>query len=298
MDKIACMRMFCRVVKEGGFSAAARSLGSSKVAVSRSVSALEADLGLRLLQRTTRKMHPTDDGLAYYERCQALLDDFDELEHAIKDRGEQVKGKLRVSLPSESFSQRHLQAFFVEFARSYPDLDLELHLADRYVNIVEEGFDAAIRIGQLEDSSLIARKLADMEIYLCASPGYLQQHAQIDHPQDIQTHDLVADSNHRSGQSCLFQQGEQRIAVQMESRIRVNSSQSVVDFLKQGFGLGVCPSFMVQEEIQRGELQRVLADWVMGRGGIYLVYSHRKHLSGKLRALAESLNAYFDNKGQ
>jgi DNA-binding transcriptional LysR family regulator len=294
MDKIACMRCYCHVVKEGGFSAAARKLGISKVLVSRNIAALENDLGVRLLQRTTRKMSPTDDGRAYYERCLALIEDFDSLEGSIKDRGEQISGKLRLSIPSEAFTSRHLLPFFTEFAARYPEIELELMLADRYVDIVDEGFDAALRIGNLADSSLIARKLADMEAMLCASPRYLELHPAITQPLDIQSHPMVVDSNHRSGASYVFQQADKRVSVKCKSRIRANSASAILAFLKEGFGIGLCPSFMLKQDLESGELVRLLNDWSLGTGGIYLVYSHRKHLSAKVRVLTEEISRYFE----
>jgi DNA-binding transcriptional LysR family regulator len=289
------MRCYCNVVREGGFSAAARKMGISKVLVSRNVAALENDLGIRLLQRTTRKMSPTDDGRAYYERCISLLEDFDALEGSIKDRSEQASGKLRLSIPSEAFTTRHLLPFFTDFAKRYPQLELDLLLADRYVDIVDEGFDAALRIGKLEDSSLIARKLADMEIVLCASADYLKGKPNINHPLDVQAFPMVMDSNYRGGLNCLFTQGENRVSAKSQSRIRVNSPLAVIEFLKSGFGIGLCPSFMLKEELESGELVRLLSDWTLGTGGIYLVYSHRKHLSAKVSVLVDEISQYFQS---
>lgn len=296
MDKLACMKTFCAVVKEGGFSAAALWLGTSKVVVSRQITHLKNELGLRLLQRTTRKMSPTDDGLAYYERCLTLLDDFDELDSAIKERRSHATGRLRMAVPSEAFTSRHLLPFFVEFAGKYPQVELDIALSDRYVDIVEEGFDAALRIGRLDNSSLIARKLADMEIVLCASPRYLNAHPAIKHPKDIEQHPVIMDSNFRGGQSCDFSFEEEKITVKMNAKVRINSSLGVNAFLKQGFGLGLCPSFMVTHELESGEFMRILPDWHVMSGGIYIVYSHRKHLSARVSLLVAELSQYFERR--
>ncbi|WP_096084989.1 LysR family transcriptional regulator [Agaribacterium haliotis] len=296
MDKLSCMRSFCEVMKAGSFSQAARQLGISKVMVSRNVSALESELGLRLLQRTTRKMSPTDEGRAYYERCQALLDEFDELDASIKDRAGQARGRLRLSVPSESFFNRQLLPFFSDFARQHSELELDIALSDRYIDIVEEGFDAAIRIGQLQNSSLIARRLADMQQLLCASPDYCAAQPPINQPEDLQQHELIIDSNYRGGQHYVFKRGQHSVSVKASGRLRINSADAVSSFLLQGIGIAVCPSFMVSDELKSGQLQQLLPEWSLGSGGIYLLYSHRKHLSAKVRLLQSALCAYFDKQ--
>ncbi|WP_370980948.1 LysR family transcriptional regulator [Agaribacterium sp. ZY112] len=290
------MRTYCSVVKMGSFSSAARSLGCSKVMVSRNISALEHDLGLRLLQRTTRKMSTTADGQAYYERCLSLLEEFDSLEDSIKDRTKEASGKLRLAVPSEAFTGRHLLPFISDFARQHQQLELDVVLADRYVDIVDEGFDAAIRIGALEDSSLIAKKLANMELILCANPYYLDQVSPPKHPEDLLKHDLVIDSNYRGGQSCSFSRGTEKLHIKLHGRIRINSSQASSSLIKQGLGIGFCPSFMIRHELESGELIRLLPEWQLMRGGIYLVYSHRKHLSAKVSILQTAMQTYFDQR--
>lgn len=293
-----CMRLFCAVVREGGFSAAARQLGLSKVVVSRSVARLESDLGVRLLQRTTRQMSPTDEGLAYFERSQALLEEFDSLEAAVTEHHGQAKGKLRLAVPSEAFTTRYLLDFVGSFLQRHSDLGMELVLGDRYVDIVDEGFDAAIRIGQLEDSSLIARQLAPMEILLCARPEYLQGHDPITHPQQLADHEFVLDTNYRSGRSARLIRGDAEYDLRLQGRLRMNSSEGCRRLLLQGLGIGIVPSFMVDEELAAGRLVRVLPDWHLGRGAIHVVYSHRQYLSAKVKLLVEGLVEHFQALSQ
>ncbi len=287
------MRAFCEVVKEGGFSAAARKLGLSKVLVSRYVSALENDLGVRLLQRTTRKMSTTEVGESYYIRCLTLLDDFQDLDDAIKAQHKQVAGKLKLSVPSEAFTNKHLVPFFTKFAQAYPNIELDIQLADRYIDIVEEGFDLAIRIGRLDDSSLIARKLANMKMILCASPEYLTQSASLSHPSDLKQHKLIIDSNFRGGQSWTFTKQSASTTIKVEGPIRINSAAAATGFLKNHIGIGICPSFMIIEELKEGSLVNVMPEWSLSAGGIYAVYSHRRHLSSKINVLVQALVEHF-----
>lgn len=294
MDKVTCMRAFCEVVKEGGFSAAGRKLNVSKVLVSRYVAALEAELGVRLLQRTTRKMSTTDLGQAYFERCLAILDDFEELEESIKDSHRDAAGTLRLSVPSESFTHQHLTEFLCQFAKRYPQIKLDVLLVDRFVDIVGEGFDVAIRGGKLNDSSLIARKLAPLEMLICATPAYLDQSTLINEPEDLAGHSLIVDSNYRHGQNWQFSRGEQSKLYKAQSRIRVNSAKITAEFIKQDLGIGLCPSFMVAEELANGKLVRVLPEWEIMKGGIYAIYSHRKHLSARVNLLVNELVEYFE----
>ena len=294
MDKVTCMTAFCEVVKEGGFSAAARKMNSSKVLVSRYISALEADLGVRLLNRTTRKMSTTDVGQAYFERCVTLLEDFQELDDAVKVHQREVTGKLKISVPSEAFTNKHLTPFFSQFIEEHPNIELDINLADRYIDIVDEGYDLAVRVGKLGDSSLIARKLADMRLLICASIDYLNQHKRILEPKDLVDHRLVVDSNYRGGQKWTFQKGGEQISIKAQGNLRVNSSAVATHILKQGLGVGLCPSFMVEEELKSGQLLEVLPDWEVSRGGIYALYSHRKHLSAKVKVILDALSEHFE----
>ena len=293
MDKIVCMHAYCEVVREGGFSAAARKIGSSKVLVSRYVSALETDLGVRLLERTTRKMRTTDVGQAYYERCQRLLEDFAELDASIKERHREAAGKLRLSVPSEAFTNKHLLPFFIQFAQDYPMIDLEVQLADRYIDIIEEGFDVAIRIGKLQDSSLIARQLAPMKMLICASPNYLAKSSSIKTPDDLRNHQLVIDTNYRGGQQWVFKKDGESISVKANGRLKINSAASTTELILNDLGVGICPSFMVTDELSKGLLTPVLKDWCIYEGGIYAMYTHRKHLSARVSLVVDALKEYF-----
>lgn len=295
MDKINCMRAFCQVVKEGSFSGAANKLHLSKVLVSRSIASLEESLGVKLIQRTTRKMSLTEEGKAYYDRCQALLDDFDELENSVRDQHQGVKGRLKISAPSEEFTCEHLSPFIAQFSKQFPELKFDIVLADRYIDIVEEGFDVAIRIGQLDDSNLIARTLGLFEVIVCASPDYLSNSSygpKITHPSDLESHSIIADSNVRDGHSWRFRQAGATVSVNIDGRMRVNSSRMVKECLAAGLGIGICPSFMVDDMIRSGRLVRLLDSWQLMKGGIYVVYNHRNLLSTKVKTFVDALVDY------
>lgn len=293
MDKLNCMKMFCTVVKTGGFTAAAKQAQSSKVLVSRAVSTLENDLGIRLLQRTTRKMSLTEDGRAYFERCQALIEEFDDLDNSVKDSSKNVQGRLRLSLPTEQFTLKHLLPFITDYAKKYPELDLDIMLVDRHVDIVDEGIDVAIRIGTLSDSTLIAKKLGTMSLLLCASKTYCQQHAEITSPKDIPSHSFILDTNYRGGQRMTLQNKNENLDITFKNKIAVNNAFICREFIKQGMGIGLCPDFMIADDLKKGELIQLLPAWEISQGGIYAVYSHRKHLTAKVSSFVNEISDYF-----
>jgi DNA-binding transcriptional LysR family regulator len=296
MDKLLCKQVFCQVVKEGSFTAAARKLNSSKVMVSRAVSQLEEDLAVRLLYRTTRKMNPTEEGLAYFERCQTLLEDFENLDTSLREKHQTAKGRLRISIPSDSFSINNLISPIFDFMQAYPEVEFDIHMGDRYVDLVDDGFDVVIRIGNLGDSSHIARKLDDMYLLVCATPEYLESHAQIKEPNDLNQHELLADTIYRSGRTWNFTKGNDSVLVKTNSRFKINSPSVIAEGVLKGLGVGMCPSFVVQEQLKSGQLVAVLQEWELMTGGVYAVYSHRRHLSAKVNIFVEFLIQHFRSK--
>ncbi|TDF35613.1 LysR family transcriptional regulator [Alteromonadaceae bacterium M269] len=296
MDTLRCRQIFCQVVKEGSFSAAARKLQTSKAMISRAVSQLEEDLNVRLLYRTTRKMSPTEEGLAYFERCQMLLEDFETLDKSVRAKHQTAEGKLRISIPSEAFSIESLVPHLFSFMRAYPKVEFDIFAGDRYVDIVDDGFDVAIRIGALKDASYIARKLGDVQLQFCATPTYLSNNETIHQPSDLLQHQLIVDSIYRPGQPWVFKKGDQSVSVKADGYFKVNSPMIVCEALLNGFGVGMCPSFVIQKYINSGQLITVLDEWELMRGGIYAIYSHRQHLSTKVRLFVDHLIQSFAEK--
>lgn len=293
MDKLRSKEIYCYVVKEGSFSAAAKKLNISKVMVSRAVSELENDLSTRLLHRTTRKMSTTEEGLAYFERCQILLDDLDTLDQSVREKNQIAKGLLRLAVPSDYFSNNYLMKPILDFMQRYPEVEFDIHTGDRYIDIVDDGFDIAIRIGALEDSSYIARKLSEMHLIVCATPAYLEKCGPINTPEDLNHHSLLVDTIYRSGRSWVFKKGQESVSIQLTSRFKANSPVLVFTAIENGLGVGMCPSFIVQNKVNSGELVSVLNDWELMTGGIYAIYSHRRHLSSKVNLFIEHLIAHF-----
>jgi DNA-binding transcriptional LysR family regulator len=284
------------VVKEGSFSAAAKKLQISKVMVSRAVTQLEEDLAVRLLYRTTRKMSPTEEGVAYFERCQVLLDDFDILDRSVREKHQTAKGLLRIAIPSEAFSINNLVPLIFSFMKLYPEVEFDIHQGDRYVDIVDDGFDVAIRIGDLEDSSHIARKLDDMSLLICATPEYLEKNSPINKPDDLNEHALLVDTIYRSGRSWVFKKDNNAVPIKINSHFKVNSPLIISEAIDNGLGVGMCPSFVVQAKLKSGEFVSVLDDWKLMTGGIYAIYSHRRHLSTKVSLFVEHLIKHFKSQ--
>jgi DNA-binding transcriptional LysR family regulator len=293
VDKLRSRQIYCQVIKEGSFSAVAKKLKISKVMVSRAVSELEEDLAVRLLNRTTRKMSPTEEGMAYFERCQVLLDDFDVLDKSVREKHQTAKGLLRISIPSEAFSKNNLMPPIFDFMQLYPDVEFDIHAGDRYVDIVDDGFDVVIRIGDLSDSSHIARKLGEMNLIICATPEYLKKHEPIIKPEDLNQHSLLVDTVYRSGRSWLFKKENQSTSIKLNSHFKVNSPIIISEAIKNDLGIGMCPSFVIQNELKSGEFVSVLDDWELMRGGVYAIYSHRRYLSTKVSLFVEHLIKHF-----
>lgn len=288
MDKISCMRAFVAVAAAEGFSSAARKSGQSKALLSKYVTYLEGELGIRLLSRTTRRVSLTTDGKAYYERCRALLDELDELEASVQAQQGQPKGVLRVSAPV-SFAELRLVPLLDDFLRQYPALSVQLQLSDRMVDMVDEGIDVAIRVADLPDSSLVARKLTPVRIIACASVNYLQQQGIPLHPSELDQHDCIIDTNLPTPDRWDFMLQDRLLQVPVAGRMAVNSATAVRELTLQGHGIALCPDFVVQEDIVAGRLVSLLESYEPQRHSLYAVYPHRRHLSTKIRCFIDFL---------
>lgn len=293
MDVITNMRTYAAVVHSGSFTAAAERLGISKSLASKYVRQLEERLGVRLLHRTTRKLNVTESGQAYYQRCAQLLEDFDELEAAITDQQKAPSGQLLISAPT-SFGEMYLGEAVARYLQSQPKVSVELVLADRYVNLVEEGFDLAVRIGELADSSLIARRLAPMHITAVASPQYLARAGAPQHPRELANHACILDTNINTGEHWSFQQEGQRFRVKVGGRFRVNNAQAAQNMALAGHGISLCPSFVTAKALHDGRLQVLLADYALKAQAIYAVYPHNRHLAAKTRSFVDFLVKHFE----
>ena len=286
------MTVFARVVEEQGFSAAARRLGLSKSAVSKHVAQLEDRVGARLLHRTTRRLGLTDVGAAFYERCARILAEVEEAELAVSQMSSAPRGTLRVSAPV-SFGSRYLAAPIAELALLYPELRIEVVLSDRVVDLVDEGYDVAIRIGRLADSSLIAKRLCTMPGFIVAAPRYLAKHGTPLGPGDLQQHNCLLYSLSAAGDVYPLREGDRDIAVKVDGRMRANNGDFLMEAVRQGVGLAFMPAFFCGADLRAGTVVEVLSAYRATPGAISAVYPHNRHLSVKVRVFVDFLVAFF-----
>ena len=290
MDKYQEMRVFSTVVEAGSFVAAAESLGMSKAAVSRYVSELEQRLGVRLIHRTTRKLSLTPEGEVFLARCQDILSSIDASEAEISTRSVTVSGLLKVSVPV-SFGIRHMAPLWHEFLDKHPQVSLDVQLADRVIDLVDEGFDLAVRIARLPDSSLISRQIASTRLVLCAAPNYLERKGIPKHPSELVEHDVVSYSRLATGDQWHFERPEGTISVKVRPRMWSNNGDSCIAACVQGAGIQLQPTFLIEQELRRGALIEILPQFRAANLGIYVVYPTRKFVLPKVRALVEFLDA-------
>ncbi len=287
--KLTQMNAFAAVVEAGSFTSAAGAKGLSKAALSRHVAQLEDRLGVRLLNRTTRRLSLTEAGRAYYEGCQRMLSEAEGAEAQVTALAASPRGVLRLSAPM-SFGVTHLTPLLAPFLAACPELSLDLVLGDRLVDLVEEGFDAALRIGELEDSSLIARRLCGLQVYICATPAYLERAGLPRHPKDLATHDCLLYSYQRDSRVWHFEGPDGRLSIEVKGRAVANNGDALLGLALAGQGLVSLPSFFVAEPLRDGRLVRLLPGWARsGQGAIHLVYPARRNAPPKLRALLDFL---------
>lgn len=284
------MHAFVAVADEASFTAAARKLGLSNRLVSKYVQALESRLAVQLLTRTTRSVSLTDVGSAYLERCRPLLTQFDELEAAVQDRQTALSGPVRVTAPT-GYGSLHLPSALSSFMAQHPKVEIDLRLSDSRVALVEEGIDLAIRIGRLQDSSLVARKLMDMPLIVCAAPGYLKQRGRPAHPSALATHACLIDENQRDAASWPFRIGSENITVRVAGRCVANAPLAIAALAVDGVGVARCPEYAVRDALNLGKLEELFPDHRSDGLGVYAVYPPNRHLTARVRRLIDHLAA-------
>jgi len=288
MDRFQEMRTFVAVVDAGSFVGAMASLGMSKPAVSRYVGELESRLGVRLLHRTTRKLSLTEEGEVFYARCQELLAGMNEAEAEVTSRSGEATGSIRINAPV-TFGISHLAFLWGDFRMRYPKVSLDLTLSDRVVDLVEEGYDLALRIAQMPSSSLISRKLASTRMVLCASPTYLQGAGALDHPADLARHAVLAYSYWATKDEWKFTGPDGPVVVKTTPCIRTNNGDTCRAGALRHQGVILQPTFLVGEDLRSGALVEVLPEYRSIELGIYAVYPSRKHVSPKVRVMIDFL---------
>ncbi|MDO9196379.1 LysR family transcriptional regulator [Rhodoferax sp.] len=292
MDKFLEMQTFAAVVDAGSFVKAADALGMSKAAMSRHVNELEARLGVRLLHRTTRRLSLTGEGEVFYARSKELLAGVDEAEAEITSRSGAASGLLRVNAPV-TFGILHLAPLWGVFRSQYPEVSLDVTLADRVVDLVEEGYDVAIRIATLSSSTLISKRLASTRMVLCASPQYLKAHGVPAHPSELATHAVISYSYWSTKDEWRFEGPQGPVSVKTNPCIQTNSGDTCRAAALAHQGVILQPTFLVGEDLAAGTLIELMPQFRSIELGIYAVYPTRKHVAPKVRALIDFLAGHF-----
>lgn len=292
MDPLDGIAAFARAVDSGSFSAAARRLKISKSAVSAHVQRLEERLGVRLLNRTTRRLSLTDAGAAYYRHCARILTEAEAAEQAAGALQREPRGTLRISAP-DTFGWMHVAPAIPAFLKRYSELGVDVSLSPAHVNLVDEGLDLAIRIGVLADSPLIVRKLAPSRLVVCAAPAYLKAHGMPQDPNDLARHNCLCTSLLPWDEEWRFtgKRGEARVTV--GGSFRSNSAEMLRAAALDGTGIAVLPTWAVAEPLRAGTLRRLLSDWEPPASTIYAVYPDNRLMSKKVRAFVDHLARHF-----
>lgn len=286
MNQLNDMATFASVVAEGNFSRAARNLGLSKATVSKRVSRLEDRLGARLLNRTTRRLSLTEIGSAFHEHCARLVAEAEEAEHTVTELTANPRGTLKVNVPM-SFGRLHIARAIPEFLSRFPDLKVDITLDDAFVDLVHGGYDLAIRIADLPDSSLVARRLAPSRRVVCGSPGYFRRRGVPETPDDLRNHDCLSYSYLATTGSWPFRKGQRTWNIPVSGSLNANNGDVLLAAAAAGTGLVLVPTFMVEQQLRSGALRPILASYAESDFGIYAVYPHRRHVSAKVRAFVD-----------
>ncbi len=289
MDQLTAMRVFSRVVESGGFAAAAAKLGLSTTATSRHVADLEAHLRTRLLNRTTRRISLTETGRAFYERTVQMLADLDEAEQEAGQAAVLAHGTIRFTT-SVVFGVRHAAPAIAAFTARHPEVRFEASLSDRSVDIVEEGFDLALRVGTLGTDNLVARKLGETRILACAAPAYIAARGEPQVPEDLRAHNCLAyEYENPRGQWRFHDAAGRDHSVRIAGNVLSNNGYLLSEAAAQGAGIVYAPEFIVGAELRDGRLVALLPNFVTPRLPLYALYPSRKHLSAKIRVFVEFL---------
>ncbi|QQM29944.1 LysR family transcriptional regulator [Martelella lutilitoris] len=295
MDTLTRMRAFIDVVEAEGFSAAARKTGRSKALLSKYVRELEDDLGALLLNRTTRQFSLTEAGHIYFRRAAEIVQEVDNLSDAVRANNTDLRGRLRISVP-RTFVDAPAGQSLIDFAKAHNELTLEIVAEDRFVDLVEEGYDVAVRITRLEDSTMIARKLADSINRVCASPAYLASlEKPLDKPADLAHHPVIVDTNPKSFNTLRFinPQDGTGFSVPIHGPIEVNSPMVTMRGALSGLGIALLPDFVARRAIDSGELVSLFDEYLPQHSGIYAVFPHRRYLPVKVRSFVDFLSKWF-----
>ncbi len=288
MDKLEAMESFVAIVDEGSMTRAARVLGKAQTTVVRSLSVLEEELGVRLLQRTTRRMSLTPEGQTYLEHCRQILSDVQEAESILRKETTELRGKLRLTAPV-LFGQLRVVPVVLDFMRAHPDVEVDLVLLDRVVNLVEEGFDLGVRIAHLSDTGLIATKVSELDQVVVASPRLVEHYGLPTHPRELARFPVVSFLRPDEQKNWRFYEGARAFQVPVQAKLRTNLVQAGVGACREGIGVGRFLSYQVEEGLAEGDLVRLLRDFEPAPVPVQVVFAHARLVSARQRALVDWL---------
>jgi len=294
---ISTLELFVEVMRRRNFTDIARAHGVAPSSVSRSITGLEKELGIRLFQRTTRKLEPTEAGMAYLDRISSVLDDLESARLIATDLSEQPRGTLRVTA-STVFGGMHLVPLLPELADQYPALSIELNLTDAYLDLIDERIDVAIRLGTLQDSSYIAKRLRKMKFYVCASPQYIKKHGQPESPERVAEHNCLLFPRAGFTLSWLFKHGDRATQnIPIGGNCLITNSDAIKQCTLYGMGLSLLPDWLVEEELASGTLLNIFPDYEVSatdfESSVWVVYPSKEYLALKSRVFIDSLFAKF-----
>ena len=292
MDRFVGMAVFAKVVDSASFAAAARHFDMSPAMVSKHIRTLEERLGVRLLNRTTRRVSATEVGQNYYERCLRILTELEDAERAAGDLQAAPRGMLRMTT-SVSFGAKRLAPAIADYLVAYPDVSIDLNLHDHYVDLVEERIDLAIRLGQLSDSSLIAKKLYSVETLLCASPGYVEANGAPQTPHDLLQHNCLLYTYASPRLWTFIDRNGKEELIRISGRLSANNGDALLALALKGAGLVLGPDYLLEDDIKAGRLVRLLPDYTTNEIPVYAVYPHSRFLSAKTRTFIDFLASRF-----
>ena len=288
MDKLQAMQVFVRVVETGGVTRAADSLGVPKATATTLIQKLEATLGVRLLNRTTRRVSVTPDGAAYYDRCLAILSLVRDTEESLGQQHATPRGRLRVDVPTLMARSVFVPALPRFFAR-YPDIELALASSERRADLIEEGIDCAVWSGEIEESNFVARRVGFLYFGTCAAPSYIAKYGRPEHPDDLVRHRCINHFSPRTGKisDWVFSKNGVRVQTSLRGNVALEDENSYVAAAEAGLGIAQIPAFVLKESMERGSLDLLLGDWFPEPSPLYVVYPQFRHLSGRIRVFVD-----------
>lgn len=292
MNRLEELEAYVAVVDNQGFGKAGEKLGIAKSMVSRRVTELERRLGVQLLQRTTRRQALTDAGREFYQRATQILTDLNEAEQFVADSHSQISGRIRLALPL-GFGVGQLAAPVSDFLAAHPEIKIDIDLNDRQVNLIEENIDLAIRIGELEDSSLVARRLARVHFAICASPDYLARHGEPQHPAELVDHEVLVYSNVAAGRQWSYSEDGRKINPRVKYRLGANNGEFLAAVACHGIAIVSGPVAFLQKHIDNRELVPILQQYVRPEVGMYAVYPPGRLVSRRVRVFSDALYEHF-----